>query len=239
MKDIQERHERGQLIIANQQQKKIKIRKILTYSVHDFPRNLSKKNIHIDKKKSAILLPIGNQLVPVHVSVIKNAIKHQENDKFVSLRFNFHTPGVGIKNLVYPADKNTNQLYIKELTFRSTNYDGFGLIIKQIKEMQRKIKLKLTTNLAHNDSQLSLRNKIKIIGGLKMRPTLSGRKTTGQLTAYENGLKFISKKNKVLQIGIDNIKHAIYQPCRDTLIVILHFKLKNKVLVNKKLTDHV
>ena len=38
---------------------------------------------------------------------------------------------------------------------------------------------------------------------------------------------------------LSNIKHAIFQPCDDNMIIILHFVLKSPIQINKKLVEHV
>ena len=42
----------------------------------------------------------------------------------------------------------------------------------------------------------------------------------------QNGLRFISNKGEILDIMYGNIKHAIYQPCDKTTMVLVHFHLK-------------
>jgi len=59
-----------------------------------------------------------------------------------------------------------------------------------------------------------------------MRPQISGRKCVGSLEAHQNGLRFMSNKGEILDIMYSNIKHAIYQPCDKTTMVLVHFHLK-------------
>ena len=37
-----------------------------------------------------------------------------------------------------------------------------------------------------------------------------------------------------IDITYKNIKHAFYQPCDGEMIIILHFHLKNSILIGKK-----
>lgn len=55
-----------------------------------------------------------------------------------------------------------------------------------------------------------LEGKIKELNNVKLRPTLEGRKSEGQLTAYQNGFRFVTKSQKSLQIFNSNIRHAIF-----------------------------
>lgn len=54
--------------------------------------------------------------------------------------------------------------------------------------------------------QETLNEKLKSLQNVKIRPTLSGRKSEGALTAYKNGFKFISKNHKVFNLMLSNIR---------------------------------
>ena len=73
-----------------------------------------------------------------------------------------------------------------------------------------------------------------VLQGLSVRPHLSGRKSQGTLEAHKNGLRFTSSKNERLDVLYSNIKHAIYQPCQGEHQVLIHFHLKNALLIKKK-----
>lgn len=77
-----------------------------------------KKNcIYVDFKKFAALMPVCGQHLPIHASLIKNISKIEE-DKAILLRINLFTPGSMASNIIFPK-KETKNLFIKELTFRS------------------------------------------------------------------------------------------------------------------------
>jgi nucleosome binding factor SPN SPT16 subunit len=67
-----------------------------------------------------------------------------------------------------------------------------------------------------------------------MRPTITGRKCVGTIEAHQNGLRFISSKQETLDVMYGNIKHAIFQPCDKTTMVLVHFHLRDFILVGKK-----
>ena len=67
-----------------------------------------------------------------------------------------------------------------------------------------------------------------------MRPVFAGRKTQGNLEAHTNGLRFISTRQEVVDIMYDNIKYAIFQPCENEIMVLVHFHLKNAIMIGKK-----
>ena len=72
-----------------------------------------------------------------------------------------------------------------------------------------------------------------------MYPHLSGRKSEGSLEAHGNGFRFVSNKAERFDIIYSNIKHAIFQPCDKEHEVLLHFHLKQPLMVGKKKTYDV
>ena len=72
------------------------------------------------------------------------------------------------------------------------------------------------------------------LSDLTMRPVFSGRKTQGNLESHTNGLRFVSTRTETLEIMYNNIKHAIFQPCENEIMVLVHFHLKNPIMVGKK-----
>ena len=38
---------------------------------------------------------------------------------------------------------------------------------------------------------------------------------------------------------LSNIKHAIFQPCDENMVIIIHFILKNPIPIQKKLYTHI
>ncbi|EJK59677.1 hypothetical protein THAOC_20072 [Thalassiosira oceanica] len=56
----------------------------------------------------------------------------------------------------------------------------------------------------------------------------------GNLEAHTNGLRFISTRGEMVDIMYANIKHAVFQPCKSEIMVLVHFHLKNPIMVGKK-----
>lgn len=240
MAELEERLKSGNFIFKQSENQKIILEKLKTYSPETYPKNLPTKNIHVDHKNNAVLLPINGRLVPFHVSCFKNVTKHTEN-KLSTLRFNFQTPGISTGNIIFPAPNTfgSHPIYIKELMFKSVNGDNYNAIVKDIKELQKKIKSSSTAPKDKEGEKTQLQNKLKTLNDLKIRPTLTGRKTVGSLTAYTNGFRFQSKRNETLDIPLSNIKHAIFQPCEENMIIIIHFVLHNPITINKKPHNHI
>jgi nucleosome binding factor SPN SPT16 subunit len=76
--------------------------------------------------------------------------------------------------------------------------------------------------------------KVPRLADLTMRPVIAGRKTMGNLESHSNGLRFISARNEVVDVMYNNIKYAIFQPCESEIMVLIHFHLKNPIMIGKK-----
>lgn len=236
MEDLEERLKSGNFNYKTSESTKISLEKLKAYTLDTFPAKLNTRNIHVDQKKSSVLVPINGSLVPFHISCLKNVTKHSEN-KISTLRFNFYTPGINTGNIIFPNSEQygSQLMYIKELTFRSANIENFAQIAKDVKEIQKNLKQANTMATENQNEKLNLINKLKFLNDIKMRPAMTGRKTIGTLTAYENGFRFTNKStNENFEFGLNNIKHAILQLCDQDMIVIIHFALENPVVINKK-----
>lgn len=44
----------------------------------------------------------------------------------------------------------------------------------------------------------------------------------------------MTTKNEKVDVIFKNIKHAIFQPCDNEMIVAIHFNLKNPIVIGKK-----
>jgi hypothetical protein len=48
------------------------------------------------------------------------------------------------------------------------------------------------------------------------------------------GLRFISSKGEKIDLVYGNIRHGIFQPCEKEHVVLVHFHLRNAIMVGKK-----
>ena len=100
---------------------------------------------------------------------------------------------------------------------------------------QREQKAEQEKDLVVQDKLIRIKDqRVPRLMDLIMRPQLTGRKCVGTIEAHQNGLRFTSSKGEVLDILYDNIKHAIFQPCQGTTIVLIHFHLKDFIMIGKK-----
>ena len=109
---------------------------------------MKKNQIYVDAKNNSILLPINGRHVPFNIHILKSVVKNDEG-KFASLRFNFHLPGT-VPNFNFPKF-NEACVFVKEMVFRSRQVARIIDLERQIKALQKKVKLDLTEKHAKED----------------------------------------------------------------------------------------
>ena len=210
-------------------------------NISEYPRDIQLNRLKVDLDKECLLLPINGKLVPFHISTIKS-ITQPDPD----MRINFYIPGVALGKEV---PKNMQQLvikyggksvFIKELTFRSLDGKNLPTVYQQYQELKRRIrqreqKMEQEKDLVVQTKLIRIKDqRVPRLQEVTMRPQLSGRKCIGTLEAHQNGLRFTSSKAEILDVMYGNVKHAIFQPCDRTTMVLVHFHLKDFILIGKK-----
>jgi nucleosome binding factor SPN SPT16 subunit len=233
MKELRERYENGDFSDYKNKEEAIAVEEIQVYSPSSYPSNLKTGEVRTDAKNWALLLPIHDVIVPMHISLLKSVVR-QSNGELSHIRFNFYHPGVAVNHLSFPSSNTlpNDTIYLQELVYRTQQHDSALSLTTRIKELRKKWLNRGV--LKDSVSQMDLGTKLEVLHELKMRPSLGGKKMKGNLTAYTNGYRFITKKNDVVQILHSNIKHAVFQPCNDTMMIFIHFHLFKPMLINKK-----
>eukprot|EP00475_Leptophrys_vorax_P036961 TRINITY_DN6319_c0_g1_i1.p2 TRINITY_DN6319_c0_g1~~TRINITY_DN6319_c0_g1_i1.p2 ORF type:complete len:680 (-),score=232.40 TRINITY_DN6319_c0_g1_i1:5681-7720(-) len=211
-----------------------------------FPDDCSPNQLYVDVPNESILVPINGQLIPFHVDLIKNVSKTEQAD-FTVLRINFITPDIQSNTLKVPQYADRNAVYIRELSYKSKNPQNLNRVLRLIKELQKRIKQR-ETEIAEESSMVAQadlvlhrdKKALPRLKDLQVRPKLPGKKkNTGTLEAHVNGLRFSTTTGVKIDILYSNIKHAFFQPCDNTVSVILHFELKHPIKIEKKRTNYV
>ncbi|CAD7953453.1 unnamed protein product [Amoebophrya sp. A25] len=137
------------------------------------------------------------------------------------------------------------RLFIKELTFKSVDSGNFESLALRFKEAQkaqrgREQEEEAQQGLVEQEPvQVLYQRTPPCLRDIHVRPILTSRKAVGRLESHRNGLKFIAQRNESLDILYKNIRHAVFEPCVDSVNTVLHFQLKNEVIINKKRTRMV
>jgi nucleosome binding factor SPN SPT16 subunit len=211
----------------------------------DYPDNIQPNQVKVDMANQCVILPICGNPIPFHISTIKNVVL-PDPDSATYLRINFYTAGMAVGK---DAPENMAKLvakyapyatFIREMTFRSLDSQNLTLAFRQISELRkrartRELRLQEEANLVEQEKLVRTKNeRVPRLSDLTMRPVVAGRKTQGNLEAHSNGLRFISTRAEVVDIMYANIKYAIFQPCENEIMVLVHFHLKNAIMVGKK-----
>lgn len=210
--------------------------------IDDYPKDMPMYRVHFDTVNEVIFVPIQGRHIPFHLTTIKQ-MTFSEPD----LRINFHGAGQAL-----PKDINPNIralilkyqaegfAFLKECIFRSYDTRHMLEIMSQFQETRKKMKLRemkaeQEKGLVEQPKLIRIKDqKVPRLQDVTMRPAISGRKTLGTLEAHQNGLRFTSAKAEIIDILYVNIKHAVYQPCEKSTMVLVHFHLKDGILVGKK-----
>lgn len=211
----------------------------------DYPDNVQPNQVKVDMASQCVILPICGNPIPFHISTIKNVVM-PDADGATLLRINFYTAGMAVgkdapANMVKLVAKYAPYAsFIRELTFRSLDGHNLTLAFRQISELrkrarQRELREQEEADLVQQDKLIRTRNeRVPRLADLTMRPAFANRKTQGNLEAHTNGLRFISTRQEVVDVMYTNIKYAIFQPCQNEIMVLIHFHLKNPIMIGKK-----
>ncbi|XP_045119023.1 FACT complex subunit spt16-like [Portunus trituberculatus] len=242
--------ERLALLKGKKENQKVRKSTVSYKSVNVMPREpeISDLKIYVDRKYETVILPIYGLPVPFHISMIKNISQSVEGD-YTYLRINFFHPGsnIGKSDGAFP---NPDAVFLKEITYRSTNTKEPGELsapssnlntaFRLIKEVQKKFKTreaeeKEKEDLVKQDTLVISNNKSNPkLKDLYIRPNIVQKRINGTLEAHTNGFRYTSVRGDKVDILYNNIKNAFFQPCEGEMIILLHFHLRHAIMFGKK-----
>lgn len=236
MRDLEKRFEQGEFEQRANLAERARVADMEVYSQSSFPGDLGTDQVRTDAQKWAVLLPVGDRLVPFHVGLLKR-VARQSDGETTRIRFQFHHPGVPHPGLAFPDSESLPEgsLYLQELVFSSPDVESATSLVKRIRALRKKW-VQREDSVENLQSNPDLGAKLAVLHDLKIRPALGGKKLRGTLSAFAKGFQFVSKKDDRLCLEHSNIRHAIFQPCGEDLILVIHFRLHQPVLVNRKKT---
>ncbi|GAB2214564.1 hypothetical protein Droror1_Dr00018916 [Drosera rotundifolia] len=218
-------------------------------NVNDLPFPKADLMIQIDQKNEAILLPIYGSMVPFHVSTVKTVNNQSDTNRNSYIRIIFNIPGTAFSPHDANSLKHQGSIYLKEVSFRSKDSRHINEIVAQIKTLRRQVASRESeraerATLVTQEKLVLANSKIRPLrlGDLWIRPQFGGRgrKQLGTLEAHINGFRYsTSKPDERVDIMYANIKHAFFQPAENEMICIIHFHLRNHIMVGTKKTKDV
>ncbi len=205
----------------------------------EIPSNAKPNRLFVDPKAETILAPINGQLVPFHVSNVKNVYKVEEG-VFTVLRLQFTVPD---KSVTAPKQHPDGSVYVRELTYRSKNpalAQVYYTVQALKKDLQQRLKAaQVRESLVEQESLKVLKDADVRLRDVSVRPT-KARKSIGTLTTHANGFRFVGQDRSAVDVIFANIRSCFYQKAdKRAEEVLMHLELINPILIpgtNKKTT---
>mmetsp|Transcript_2922 Transcript_2922/g.8893 ORF Transcript_2922/g.8893 Transcript_2922/m.8893 type:complete len:574 (-) Transcript_2922:748-2469(-) len=220
-------------------------------STREYPNDIPSNEIYVDVEAQSIFVPVNGVPIPFHISMIKNTVQPDPDRNSTYLRLNFFAPGQPLGKDVVPTTTSVieehghSSIFVKEMLYRSHESRRLTAAYRMIQELRKRFrqhaaKAAEEADLVAQEKLVKMRDqRIPRMSDLTMRPFISGKKTTGTLEAHTNGLRFISKKHETVDLMYENIKHSLFQPCENEVMVLIHFHLKHPVIIGRKKTHDV
>eukprot|EP00484_Ammonia_sp_Unknown_P023047 CAMPEP_0197039880 /NCGR_PEP_ID=MMETSP1384-20130603/16638_1 /TAXON_ID=29189 /ORGANISM="Ammonia sp." /LENGTH=1132 /DNA_ID=CAMNT_0042470547 /DNA_START=51 /DNA_END=3449 /DNA_ORIENTATION=- len=206
--------------------------------------------LFVDLHNECLICPIMDHCVPFHIKCIKNFSISSLPGDGTYLRINFICPQSinSSRQVKQPAlyEKHRDSHFVKELTYRNDNGENLQFCYQKLKELQKQFKTNkknkmLNVQVTKQDRlQRAPANRVLTLKDLSVKPSLAGRKRgTGRIETHINGFKYVDHKRNEVYVLFNNIKNAFLQKSKNTTAVIIHFHLKNPILIGKKPSAHV
>lgn len=218
-------------------------------SITDVPAPRKELVIAIDNDREAVLLPVCGMLVPFHVLAIKScSVSQDAGASFIRINFQVPMGTSAAANAGYlPAIRFPNNIFLKELSYRSSDPKHANFVVNEIKTLRRNVVARETERAERatlvRQAKLQLSSgRVHRLTGLWMLPTFRGRggRKAGTLEAHANGLRFIGARvDEQADIMYENIRSCFFQPAKKEVKTLIHFHLKNPIMIGKKKTHDV
>jgi nucleosome binding factor SPN SPT16 subunit len=223
----------------------------IAYDSHsEVPADLRKHRLHVDQRREVLWVPMsGGSLLPVNIRSIKGITKSDENQRSASLRLMFHAPGAAFSQSdLFPSfkpDELEKMVFLKELSIRAEDSRNMASVFRAVKELQKRQRVRdqeieQQRGVKEQPTLKLSKEKRIVLKDVNIRPQIgaTGRsRAVGNFEAHETGFRFSSSKGEHVDVIYSNIKHAIYQPCENDQLVLIHLNLIDPIIVGKKKTQ--
>ncbi|EPY20410.1 transcription factor-like protein [Strigomonas culicis] len=205
------------------------------------PEAFLSEGICVQPEKKLVWLPVNGQPVPLHIATVNKVETKKEGSKYVLTVFLNSTQE---SNVAYKL--NRTKAFVKEFTFTSDT-DVFTNVQVQIQRILQQIKnddaMRKRNALTADTRGLVLATNPVRLPQVKMRPPIVvGRQNkgcVGNLELHQNGLRFSLIGAPPVDILFDNVKHVIFQPSINNILVIYHITFKKAISIGGKSASDV
>eukprot|EP01079_Euglenida_sp_SAG-EU17-18_P004212 gene4212-765_t len=202
----------------------------------DFPVFDNRLQLMVSGVKRFIMVPFNGSHVLIALSAVRGAAMADEQGVHV-LRLQLYCPAYGKENFT-PAREFPNAAFIKEITLRSRKQSHLEHLMTTLKKHAAEIRQLDKKKAEQSD----------IVEQAQLQ-------ATGTLELHANGLQYIplcyqsdtvvmyrlsggDPKDNV-RVVFENIRYVIFHPAKNDLFVMLHFHLKNPIMVRDKKTSDI
>lgn len=108
--------------------------------------------------------------------------------------------------------------------------------------LNRENERKEMADLVEQDKLLEIKGKRPSrLPEVYIRPAMEGKRVPGDLELHSNGIRYKNqlKPDQKVDILFSNVKHCVFQPCENEMLVLIHFHLHNPIMIGKKKTKDV
>lgn len=181
------------------------------------------RRVNCDFDMQYVIIPIGSYSVPFHISNIKNVAVSANSKLRINLKESKEIKEMAVKTLF-----NTQ---LKSISITIPNADE---VLAKINEMKReyakpKIEVKKQGELKLNKSPKKFNAVL-----MKTDQKVANKKHVSNLELHENGFKFLDT-----HFLFGNIKAIFYQKGDYEKVTLIHFNLKEPILVHDKPTQNL
>ena len=201
--------------------------------------------IAVDQRASTIILPISGRPIPFHINTFRSGSTTDEG-KYVYLRLNFNSPdSLMTKRDNVPYD-NPNAQFLKSITLRSRDGERMRETLKKIQEMKKETtrkenERKQLADVVQQEKLIEARDRRPLrLDTLFVRPGPEGKRIPGAIEIHKNGIRYSSPiREQTVEVLFSNVEHLFFQPNDHELITLIHFHLRNPIMIGKRKTKDV
>lgn len=202
-------------------------------------------NVSVDARASSLILPVSGKLVPFHINTFRSGSITNEGPQFY-LRLNFHSPDSMLARRDTLPYEDAGAQFVKSATFRSRDGERLKAVLKQTQDMKKEATKK--ENEKRQLADVVQQDKLAEITGKRplrlepvfIRPSPEGKRVPGAVEIHRNGVRYTSPfKEQTVEVLFSNVENLFFQPNTNELISLIHFHLKQPILVGKRKTKDV
>lgn len=206
---------------------------------------LGNLRISIDARASSIILPISGRPVPFHINTFRSGSTTDEG-QHVYLRLNFNSPDSMLAKRDDVPYEDAQAQFLKSITLRSRDGERMRETLRKIQELKKEAtrkdnERKQLADVVQQDKLLEAHDRRPLrLEPVFVRPGPEGKRVPGAVEIHKNGVRYTSPiREQTVEVLFSNVEHLFFQPNDHELISLIHFHLRNPIMIGKRKTKDV